>query len=86
MQRWQEQVEQKLAELLRTARSFAKMQSVWAQLADNQPSHRRGAAAYARQKAAMYEKRTVQTREKLQELGYSKNLYEVSLSNPCCDT
>ncbi|KAJ7913646.1 hypothetical protein B0H13DRAFT_1873761 [Mycena leptocephala] len=33
MQRWQEQKEQKLAELLRTNRSFLKMEATWAMLA-----------------------------------------------------
>ncbi|KAJ6527315.1 hypothetical protein DFH09DRAFT_1094813 [Mycena vulgaris] len=55
MQRWKEQKEQKLVELLWTIRSYVKMQSVWSQLGDshaNQPGH----AAYARQKAWMYER------------------------------
>ncbi|KAJ7712619.1 hypothetical protein B0H16DRAFT_1479244 [Mycena metata] len=56
MQRWQEQSEQKLVELLRT------------------PSGRYGAAAYARQKAAMYEKRTEEARTKVKELGYGSLL------------
>ncbi|KAJ6479795.1 hypothetical protein C8R45DRAFT_1101241 [Mycena sanguinolenta] len=55
MQRWQEQIEQKLAELLRTYRSFTKMQAVWLELAASAVQH--GAAAYARQKAAMYMRR-----------------------------
>ncbi|KAJ6475849.1 hypothetical protein DFH09DRAFT_1109105 [Mycena vulgaris] len=61
MQRWKEQKEQKLVELLRTIRSYVKMQSVWSQLGDshaNQPGH----AAYARQKAWMYERRVEDTR------------------------
>ncbi|KAJ7930322.1 hypothetical protein B0H13DRAFT_1858952 [Mycena leptocephala] len=40
MQRWQEQKEQKLVELLRTVRSFVKMQHVWTQLADHLPFKR----------------------------------------------
>ncbi|KAJ6569839.1 hypothetical protein DFH09DRAFT_1080569 [Mycena vulgaris] len=55
MQRWKEQKEQKLVELLWTIRSHVKMQSVWSQLGDshaNQPGH----ATYARQKAWMYER------------------------------
>ncbi|KAJ6547775.1 hypothetical protein DFH09DRAFT_1087529 [Mycena vulgaris] len=55
MQRWKEQKEQKLVELLWTIRSYVKMQSVRSQLGDshaNQPGH----AAYARQKAWMYER------------------------------
>ncbi|KAK7021678.1 hypothetical protein R3P38DRAFT_2533474, partial [Favolaschia claudopus] len=55
MQRWQEQGEQKLAELLRTNRSFLKMEDTWQVLGkrNNQPGH----AAYAKQKAAMYRRR-----------------------------
>lgn len=75
MQRWQEQVEQKLAELLRTGRSFAKMQSVWSELAERQLPDQLGAAAYARQKAAMYARRTAEVHQKLRELGY-ENLLE----------
>ncbi|KAJ7495577.1 hypothetical protein FB451DRAFT_1164304 [Mycena latifolia] len=71
MQRWQEQGEQKLVELLRTMRSFAKMHSVWAQLAEIQPSDRSGAKAYARQKVAMYERRRLEAQKKVQEAGYS---------------
>ncbi|KAJ6490891.1 hypothetical protein C8R45DRAFT_901278 [Mycena sanguinolenta] len=57
MQRWQEQVEQKLAELLRTIRSFRTMHNVWTQLAAMQPGEKIGAIAYARQKAVMYLRR-----------------------------
>ncbi|KAF7371602.1 CxC2 domain-containing protein [Mycena venus] len=57
MQRWQEQVEQKLAELLRTIRSFRTMHTVWTRLAAMQPRGKIGAIAYARQKAAMYQRR-----------------------------
>jgi hypothetical protein len=70
MQCWQEQGEQKLSELLRTSRSFAKMKVVWAELAVIQPSNRRGAQAYARQKAAMYERRASEACSKLRGLGY----------------
>ncbi|KAJ6476124.1 hypothetical protein C8R45DRAFT_934759 [Mycena sanguinolenta] len=42
---WQEQIEQKLTELLHTGRSFVKMQSMWSQLATI--SKQDGAAAYA---------------------------------------
>ena len=70
MQRWQEQIEHKLSELLCTGRSFVKMQSVWSQLATI--SEQDGAAAYACQKAAMYERRAVEVNTKLQELGYNK--------------
>ncbi|KAJ7937543.1 hypothetical protein B0H13DRAFT_1852515 [Mycena leptocephala] len=78
MQRWQEQGEQKLVESLRTARSFAKMQSVWSALANNQPSLRAGAKAYARQQAAMYEKRTTEGHKKLKDLGYGELLGETA--------
>ncbi|KAJ7939696.1 hypothetical protein B0H13DRAFT_2300393 [Mycena leptocephala] len=57
MQRWQEQGEQKLAELLRTIRSFKTMHIVWTRLADMQPPAKIGAIAYAKQKAAMFQKR-----------------------------
>ncbi|KAK7005504.1 CxC2 domain-containing protein, partial [Favolaschia claudopus] len=76
MQRWQEQIEQKLAELSRTRRSFKKMESVWTELATSQPSDRPGAAAYARQKAAMYQKRSSEAHNKLRELGYENLLRE----------
>ncbi|KAJ7820173.1 hypothetical protein B0H14DRAFT_2600157 [Mycena olivaceomarginata] len=75
MQRWQEQGEQKLAELLRMGRSFAKMQSVWSELAGRQLPDQLGAAAYAHQKAAMYARRTAEVHQKLRELGY-ENLLE----------
>ncbi|KAJ7256582.1 hypothetical protein C8J57DRAFT_1235441 [Mycena rebaudengoi] len=78
MQRWQEQVEQKLVELLRTARSFTKMQAVWLALAERQPSHRRGAAAYTRQKAEMYAKRAGEARQKIKDTGYQELLEETA--------
>ncbi|KAJ6530202.1 hypothetical protein B0H19DRAFT_1328251 [Mycena capillaripes] len=74
MQRWQEQIEQKLVELLRTARSFAKMQSVWLTLATKQPSDKPGAAAYARQKANMYKRRATEARKHLKDAGYQELL------------
>lgn len=76
MQRWQEQTEQKLVELLRTRRSFAKMQLVWLELARIQPSHCRGAAAYARQKAAMYQRRTEDAARQVEDIGHGKLLEE----------
>lgn len=73
MQRWQEQKEQKLVELLRTIRSFVKMQLVWSQLGDlhslNQPGH----TAYARQKASMYERR-IEDAKKLVRMGGHEDL------------
>ncbi|KAJ7788052.1 hypothetical protein B0H14DRAFT_2628674 [Mycena olivaceomarginata] len=55
MQRWQEQKEQKLAELLWTNRSFLKMEATWTALASE--SAIAGHRAYARQKAATYQTR-----------------------------
>ncbi|KAJ7659305.1 hypothetical protein DFH06DRAFT_989992, partial [Mycena polygramma] len=62
MQRWQEQKEQKLVELLRTIRSFAKMQEVWTWLGHSHSANQPGHAAYARQKASMYERRAEEAR------------------------
>ncbi|KAJ7435701.1 hypothetical protein B0H11DRAFT_1937340 [Mycena galericulata] len=53
VQRWQEHAEMRLAELLRTIRSFAKWNNVWLDLAKAQSSSP-GLAAYARQAAATY--------------------------------
>ncbi|KAJ6482251.1 hypothetical protein DFH09DRAFT_1462551, partial [Mycena vulgaris] len=78
MQRWQEQGEQKLVELLRTMRSFAKMQSVWAELAERQASDCLGARAYARQKASMYNRRRLEARKKIQEIGCGHLLEETA--------
>jgi hypothetical protein len=68
MQRWQEQKEQKLVELLRTIRSFFKMQQVWTELANEHSSNQPGHAAYARQEAAMYQRR-VEEAQKLVRIG-----------------
>ncbi|KAJ7609721.1 hypothetical protein DFH06DRAFT_1148295 [Mycena polygramma] len=62
MQRWQEQKEQKLVELLRTIRSFAKMQKVWTRLGQSHSANQPGHAAYARQKASMHERRAEEAR------------------------
>ncbi|KAJ7857939.1 hypothetical protein B0H14DRAFT_3135672 [Mycena olivaceomarginata] len=70
MQRWQEQKEQKLVELLRTIRSFLKMQQVWTQLADAHSSSQPGHTAYARQKAAMYHVRAEEAKKLLRVGGY----------------
>ncbi|KAJ7509367.1 hypothetical protein B0H11DRAFT_2184477 [Mycena galericulata] len=78
MQRWQEQWEQKLVELLRTRRSFGKMESVWAQLADMQPSEAHGAKAYARQKAAMYARRKSEAEMQVKKVGYGQLLDETA--------
>ncbi|KAJ7491641.1 hypothetical protein B0H11DRAFT_1911907 [Mycena galericulata] len=53
VQRWQEHAEMRLAELLRTIRSFAKWNNVWLDLAKAQSSSP-GLAGYARQTAATY--------------------------------
>ena len=78
MQRWQKQGEQKLVGLLRTMRSFRKMQSVWAQLAENQPTDQRGRIAYARQKAAMYDRRRLEARSLVKAGGYGHLLEDTA--------
>ncbi|KAJ6454275.1 hypothetical protein DFH09DRAFT_1390415 [Mycena vulgaris] len=79
MQRWQEQGEQKLVELLRTMRSFAKMQSVWAELAERDRHQIASVArAYARQKASMYNRRRLEARKKIQEIGCGHLLEETA--------
>jgi 5,10-methylene-tetrahydrofolate dehydrogenase/methenyl tetrahydrofolate cyclohydrolase len=74
VQRWQEQGEQKLAELLRTVRSFKKMSAVWKQLAEMQSADRPGAKAYARQKAAMYQRRMEEAEQFVVGAGYKELL------------
>ncbi|KAJ7116742.1 hypothetical protein C8R46DRAFT_1170407 [Mycena filopes] len=74
MQRWQEQWEQKIVELLRTIRSFTRMQDVWTELAQMQPKECLGARAYARQKAAMFNRRKEEGREKVRKLGFGSLL------------
>lgn len=70
MQRWQEQVEQKLAELLRTIRSFGKMKETWTELSLTQASNLPGHVAYAKKKASMYETMENDCRRKLEGAGY----------------
>ncbi|KAJ7903283.1 hypothetical protein B0H13DRAFT_1882133 [Mycena leptocephala] len=70
MQRWQEQKEQKLAELLRTNRSFLKMEATWATLALDSAQKSLGHSAYARQKVAMYRKRAENTQALITAVGY----------------
>ncbi|KAJ7749001.1 hypothetical protein B0H14DRAFT_3603870, partial [Mycena olivaceomarginata] len=72
MQRWQEQKEQKLAELLRTNRSFLKMEATWSALASD--SATAGHRAYARQKAATYQTRAQQAQNFITRAGYGKLL------------
>ncbi|KAJ7239653.1 hypothetical protein C8J57DRAFT_1564709 [Mycena rebaudengoi] len=74
VQRWQEQGEQKLAELLRTVRSFKKMSAVWKQLAEMQSADQPGAKAYARQKAAMYQRRMEEAEQFVVGAGYKELL------------
>ncbi|KAF8136900.1 hypothetical protein K438DRAFT_2120611 [Mycena galopus ATCC 62051] len=70
MQRWQEQKEQKIVELLRTVRSFLKMQQVWTQLGNEHSSNQPGHAAYARQKAAMFQRHTEEAQRLVRVGGY----------------
>ena len=70
MQRWQEQKEQKLAELLRTNRSFLKMQKTWMALASYTEILGAGHQAYAKQKATTYEKRAEAAQKLVGALGY----------------
>ncbi|KAJ7852712.1 hypothetical protein B0H13DRAFT_1904487 [Mycena leptocephala] len=78
MQRWQEQWEQKLVELLRIRRSFGKMESVWVLLADMQPPEAHGSKAYARQKVAMYARRKSEAETKIKAVGYGQLLDETA--------
>jgi hypothetical protein len=68
MQRWQEQTEQKLAELLRTSESFRKMQEIWTDLSKH---HVGGYVAYAKQKAAIYGRMACSCDDGLARAGYS---------------
>ncbi|KAK7059410.1 hypothetical protein R3P38DRAFT_3522443 [Favolaschia claudopus] len=54
--------------------NFLKMELVWLELAPLQPLDRPGAAAYARQKAAMYQRRASEAYTRLKELGYESLL------------
>ncbi|KAJ7794468.1 hypothetical protein B0H14DRAFT_3496992 [Mycena olivaceomarginata] len=74
MQRWQEQKEQKLAELLQTNRSFLKMEATWTALASD--SATAGHRAYARQKAATYRTRAQQAQNFVTRAGYGELLTE----------
>lgn len=70
MQRWQEQVEQKLAEFLRVIRSFKRMTQAWSQLSVLWTGSSDGHVAYARQKADMYGRMENDCKKKLDEAGY----------------
>ncbi|KAJ7360665.1 hypothetical protein DFH08DRAFT_683848 [Mycena albidolilacea] len=74
MQRWQEQGEQKLAELLRTNRSFLKMEDTWTTLALQNAQAKPGHSAYAKQKAAMYRKRAEMAQALILGVGYGELL------------
>ncbi|KAJ7439556.1 hypothetical protein B0H11DRAFT_1934520 [Mycena galericulata] len=74
MQRWQEQGEQKLAESLRTNRSFRRMVDIWGSLASTNALA--GHRAYARQKAAMYQKRAEQVQTLVTAAGFKDLLQE----------
>src|SRR5215471_8085830 len=82
MQRWQEQVEQKLAELLRTIRSFGKMKDIWSQLSSMQPNTLPGHIAYANRQSAMYARLESDSKKKLGEAGYKRLL---SMDGPIVD-
>lgn len=68
MRRFQEQIEQKLAELKRVIRSFEAMAKTWASLAEQ--ATRPGYAAYARQKSNMYKTMRRTAEETLDTKGY----------------
>jgi hypothetical protein len=70
MQQWQEPGEQKLAELLRTNRSFLKMEDTWTALALQNAPTKPGHSAYAKQKAAMYRKRAEMAQALILGVGY----------------
>ncbi|KAJ7051625.1 hypothetical protein C8F01DRAFT_1066754 [Mycena amicta] len=74
MMRWREQKEQKLAELLRTRRSFVRMESTWTELAGHETSP--GRQAYARQKAAMYGRMSQETVDCILAAGHGDLLAE----------
>ncbi|KAJ7892123.1 hypothetical protein B0H14DRAFT_2560493 [Mycena olivaceomarginata] len=65
-----EQGEQKLAELLRTNRSFLKMEDTWTALALQNAQTKPGHSAYAKQKAAMYRKRAEMAQALILGVGY----------------
>ncbi|KAJ6600398.1 hypothetical protein DFH09DRAFT_1302877 [Mycena vulgaris] len=68
MQRWEENVEQKLAELRTTMRSFAAWKDAWTQMASMQEEEEASmveAVAYAKQKAHMFHSREHQARNAL---------------------
>jgi hypothetical protein len=70
MQRWQEQVEVKLAEFLRHGRSCAKMTAIWTELSKSQPENLPGHVAYAKQRAAMYARMQKECEDSFDNAGY----------------
>ena len=74
MQRWQEQVEGKLAELLRTIRSFGKMKDIWTKLSCMQADDLPGHVAYAKRQAAIYARLECDSKKKLGDVGYKQLL------------
>ncbi|KAJ6583702.1 hypothetical protein B0H10DRAFT_1952501 [Mycena sp. CBHHK59/15] len=72
MKRWQEQGEQKIAELLRSNRSFKRMEATWTTLAST--NHLPGHQAYTRQKAAMHRRKAEQAQGFITLVGYPELL------------
>ncbi|KAJ7067568.1 hypothetical protein C8F01DRAFT_1342702 [Mycena amicta] len=74
MMRWREQKELKLAELLRTRRSFIEMAETWTKLGSR--AEKPGYAAYALQKAAMYSRMASDTADYISTAGHTDLLAE----------
>jgi hypothetical protein len=70
MERWQEQVEIKLAEFLRHACSCKRMKTVWSQLSESQSENLPGYVAYAKQKAAMFARMERECEDSFDKAGY----------------
>jgi hypothetical protein len=71
MRRWQEQIEQKLAEFLRCIRSFGKMKDGWTKLAFSQSPDLPGHVAYAKKTADMYARMERDAERRLDDAGYN---------------
>ncbi|KAK6996204.1 CxC2 domain-containing protein [Favolaschia claudopus] len=71
VERWREHVEMRLAELLRSIRSFRKWDTVWTELADGVQA---GYCAYAKQKAHMNRCRAERCEALLEAAGYKELL------------
>ncbi|KAK7016483.1 hypothetical protein R3P38DRAFT_3202642 [Favolaschia claudopus] len=76
VERWREHVEMRLAELLRSIRSFRKWDTVWTELADGVQA---GYRAYAKQKAHMNRCRAEKCESLLEAAGY-KELWQPGAS------